>query len=121
VPDPRDRRPCAGAPAGRADHRRDGDVGARPLERRPWLPGAEREAKCFHEFIRQSGLFDGVVDFDRAILDSATGELRPEFVAESTTGQPADKLHPNRAGYLAMGMSTDLDLVMADHTPRAGR
>ena len=29
---------------------------------------------------------------------------------ESTTGGAGDKLHPNRAGYLAMGMAIDLDL-----------
>ena len=38
---------------------------------------------------------------------------RPEFVPESTTGGPGDKLHPNRAGYLAMGNAIDLDMVMA--------
>jgi hypothetical protein len=31
-------------------------------------------------------------------------------VPESTTGGAGDKLHPNRAGYLAMGMAIDLDL-----------
>ena len=30
------------------------------------------------------------------------------------TGGPGNKLHPNRAGYLAMGMSIELDLF----TPR---
>jgi hypothetical protein len=29
-------------------------------------------------------------------------------VPESTTGGAGDKLHPNRAGYLAMGNSVDL-------------
>ena len=68
--------------------------------------------KALNEFIRTSGVFDGVVDFDKATLDSTTGELKPEFVPESTTGGPGDKLHPNRAGYLAMGNSIDLDMVM---------
>ena len=40
-----------------------------------------------------------------------TGELRPEFVPESTTGGPGDKIHPNRVGYLAMGMAIDLSLL----------
>jgi hypothetical protein len=57
-------------------------------------------------------VFDGVVDFDKATLDSATGELKAEFVPESTTGGPGDKLHPNRAGYLAMGNSIDLDMLL---------
>ena len=39
-----------------------------------------------------------------------SGGLKPEFVPESTTGGPGDKLHPNRAGYLAMGMAIDVDL-----------
>ena len=62
-------------------------------------------------FIRSGGLFDGVADFDRATVDSATGGLRPEFVPDSTTGGAGDKLHPNRAGYLAMAMSIDLKLL----------
>ena len=57
-------------------------------------------------------MFDGVVDFDKATLDPATGELKAEFVPESTTGGPGDKLHPNRAGYLAMGNAIDLDMVI---------
>ena len=68
--------------------------------------------KALNEFIRTSGVFDGVVDFDKATLDAATGELKAEFVPESTTGGPGDKLHPNRAGYLAMGNSIDLDMLM---------
>jgi len=68
--------------------------------------------KALNEFIRTSGLFDGVVDFDKATLDPATGELKAEFVPESTTGGPGDKLHPNRAGYLAMGNAIDLDMLM---------
>jgi lysophospholipase L1-like esterase len=74
---------------------------------------AEQDAKrkALNDFIRTSDLFDGVADFDKATLDPQTGGLRPEFVPESTTGGPGDKLHPNRAGYLAMGMSIDLDLI----------
>ena len=36
--------------------------------------------------------------------------MRAEFVPESTTGGPGDKLHPNRTGYLAMGSAIDLAL-----------
>lgn len=75
---------------------------------------AEQDDKrqALNQFIRTSGIFDGVVDFDSATIDPATGGLKPEFVPESTTGGPGDKLHPNRAGYLAMGNAIDLDLVM---------
>ncbi len=72
----------------------------------------DRKRRELNEFIRTSGVFDGVADFDRATLDPATGELRAEFVPDSTAGGPGDKLHPNRAGYLAMGMSIDLKMLM---------
>ena len=49
-----------------------------------------------------------MADFDAATLDPATGGLRAEFVPDSTTGGPGDKLHPNRAGYQAMGHAVDL-------------
>jgi lysophospholipase L1-like esterase len=74
------------------------------------FPEQDDKRKALNEFIRTSGLFDGVIDFDKATLDPQTGGLRAEFVPESTTGGPGDKLHPNRAGYLAMGMAIDLDL-----------
>jgi lysophospholipase L1-like esterase len=70
----------------------------------------DAKRKALNEFIRNSGLFDGVADFDKATIDPQTGGLRPEMVPESTTGGAGDKLHPNRAGYQAMGMSIDLRL-----------
>jgi lysophospholipase L1-like esterase len=62
-------------------------------------------------FIRTSGIFDAVADFDRATLDPSTGALRAEFQPGSTTGGPGDRLHPNRAGYQAMASSIDLDWI----------
>ncbi len=70
----------------------------------------DQKRKLLNEFIRTSGLFDAVIDFDKATLDPQGGGLKPEFVPESTTGGPGDKLHPNRAGYLAMAMAINLDL-----------
>ena len=67
---------------------------------------------ALNEFVRTSALFDGVVDFEKVALDTATGGMRPEFVPDSTTGGPGDKLHPNRAGYLAMGNAIDLSMVV---------
>lgn len=75
-------------------------------------PAEDEKRRALNEFIRGSGLFDGVADFDRATLDPRTGSLRAEFVPNSTTGGPGDKLHPNRAGYLAMAMSVDLKLLV---------
>ena len=74
-------------------------------------PEEDARRKALNEFIRGSGLFDGVADFDRATIDPQTGGLRAEFVPDSTIGGPGDKLHPNRAGYLAMAMSVDLNLL----------
>jgi lysophospholipase L1-like esterase len=66
-------------------------------------------------------LFDGVIDFDKVALDEKTGGLKPEFVPESTTGGPGDKLHPNRAGYLAMGQAIDLNLFKPERSRRSGK
>ena len=76
------------------------------------FPEQDEKRQALNQFIRTSGVFDGVVDFDSATIDPGTGGLKPEFVPESTTGGPGDKLHPNRAGYLAMGSAVDLDMVM---------
>jgi lysophospholipase L1-like esterase len=65
--------------------------------------------QALNHFIRTSGTFDRVVDFDAVTRDPATGQLRPEMVPDSTAGGAGDRLHPNRAGYLAMGRSLDLD------------
>jgi lysophospholipase L1-like esterase len=75
-------------------------------------PERNEKRKTLNQFIRTSSLFDGVADFDQATLDPHTGGLRAEFVPDSTTGGPGDKLHPNRAGYLAMAMSIDLKLLV---------
>ena len=73
---------------------------------------AEQDMKrqALNTFIRSEGVFDGVIDFDRATVSEETGEIRPDFVPDSTTGGPGDKLHPNRLGYLAMGFAVDLGL-----------
>jgi lysophospholipase L1-like esterase len=73
--------------------------------------------KALNDFIRRSDTFDGVIDFDQATRDPGTGSLRAEFLPESTTGGPGDRLHPNRAGYLAMGLAIDLSLVMPKPVP----
>jgi lysophospholipase L1-like esterase len=74
--------------------------------------------RALNDFIRSGGLFDGVADFDRATLDPATGGMRAEFVPDSTIGGPGDKLHPNRAGYLAMAHAIDLSLLAPDLAAR---
>lgn len=74
-------------------------------------PEQDRKRKELNEFIRASGLFDGVADFDRATTDPATGALKAAFIHNTTIGGEGDKLHPNRLGYLAMGAAIDLALL----------
>jgi lysophospholipase L1-like esterase len=71
----------------------------------------DAKRKKLNEFFRTSKLFDGVIDFDAATLDPATGEVKAEFQPNSSTGGPGDKLHPNRAGYAAMGNTIDLSMI----------
>ena len=73
-------------------------------------PEADAERQAINTFIRSAGAFDGVVDFDLATRDPQTGGLRAAFQPNSTTGGPGDRLHPNRAGYQAMGNAVDLGL-----------
>jgi lysophospholipase L1-like esterase len=62
----------------------------------------EAVRSAVNEWIRTSGAFDAVVDFDAATRDPANPKrLRPEF-------DPGDHLHPNDAGYRAMGEAIDL-------------
>lgn len=76
------------------------------------FPEQDQKRKELNAFIRSSGLFDGVVDFDAATLDPATGGLKQEFIPDSTTGGPGDKLHPNRIGYHAMGFAVDPAVIL---------
>jgi len=72
-------------------------------------PGHDASRKVLNNFIRTSGLFDGVEDFDAATLDPNTGNMRAEFLPNSQFTQlPWDYLHPNHAGYNAMGMAVDI-------------
>jgi lysophospholipase L1-like esterase len=72
-------------------------------------PGHDASRKVLNTFIRSSGLFDGVEDFDAATLDPATGNMRAEFLPNSQFTQlPWDYLHPNHAGYNAMGLAVDI-------------
>lgn len=70
--------------------------------------------RAYNDFIRNSDLFDGVIDFDAVTIDPATGELLPDMRPGSSIGGDGDKLHPNRIGYQAMGAAVDLDMVFGD-------
>ena len=74
-------------------------------------PENDARRKTINDFIRTSGLFDAVADFDGATLDAGTGALKAPFQPNSTTGGAGDKLHPNRAGYQAMANAIDIRLL----------
>ncbi|PXA86936.1 lysophospholipase [Nostoc sp. 3335mG] len=68
--------------------------------------------KAVNGAIRAGGLFDGYVDFERAVKDPQSDTLKAEYVPNGTIGGPGDHLHPNRAGYLAMAGAIDPELVL---------
>jgi lysophospholipase L1-like esterase len=60
--------------------------------------------KAVNEWIRTGGAFDGFVDFEAAVRD-------PQHPDTYLPGDdPGDHLHPNDAGYKAMGDAIDLKL-----------
>ena len=64
----------------------------------------EAERETINHWIRTSGAFDGVIDFDRAIRDPADPRrLLPAY-------DSGDHLHPNDAGYQAMANAINLAL-----------
>jgi lysophospholipase L1-like esterase len=71
-------------------------------------PEEAAKVNAYNSFVLSTKLFDGVADFSKVTLDPETGEMKAEFVPDSTIGGPGDKLHPNRAGYQAMADSIDL-------------
>jgi lysophospholipase L1-like esterase len=72
-------------------------------------PVVDANRMILNTYIRTSGLYDGVVDFDEATLDPSTGNMKAEYVPNSQFTQlPWDYLHPNHAGYTAMGEAIDL-------------
>ena len=72
----------------------------------------DAKRKEYNQFIRSAGIFDGVIDFDVVTFDATTGELKAVYQPNSTVGGPGDKIHPNRAGYAAMGNAIDVDMIV---------
>jgi lysophospholipase L1-like esterase len=73
---------------------------------------ADAGRKQLNDFIRTSGTFDAVIDFEAAMIDPATGGMKDEY-APNSMGGPGDYLHPNHGGYLAMGEAIDLKSLFA--------
>ena len=64
----------------------------------------ETAGNTVNTWIRKSGRFDAVIDFDKALQNPAD---RLTILPEAHTG---DFLHPNEAGYVIMGKSINLKL-----------
>lgn len=82
---------------------------ARP-DRARWTGEMEVQRLAVNGWIRTQAPFDGVIDFDRLMSGGPVyGEsqsLKPEFACD-------DDVHPNAAGYRAMGQLVDLALFDA--------
>ena len=82
---------------------------ARP-DRARWTREMEAQRLAVNGWIRTQAPFDGVIDFDRLMSGGPVyGEsqsLKPEFSCD-------DDVHPNPAGYRAMGQFVDLALFGA--------
>ena len=71
-----------------------------------WTERGERVRTEVNDWIRTSGAYDDVVDFDRAVTDpdapAGMPRIKPEYAAD-------DRIHLNDAGYQAMADAVDLD------------
>jgi lysophospholipase L1-like esterase len=68
------------------------------------LSDRETRRLALNEWIRNGKAFDGYVDFEKAVEDPAQpGAMKAEY-------DSGDHLHPNDAGYKAMGEAVDLSL-----------
>jgi lysophospholipase L1-like esterase len=69
-----------------------------------FTPEGEAKRQAVNTWIRTSKAYDGVIDFDAVVRDPANpSKILPAY-------DSSDHLHPNDAGYLAMGNSIDLGL-----------
>ncbi|MGC1783380.1 MAG: SGNH/GDSL hydrolase family protein [Acidobacteriaceae bacterium] len=74
-----------------------------------YSPAGEQVREAVNQWIRTSRVFDGVIDFDKAVRDPQ----RPlRFLPQYNSG---DDLHPNDAGYKAMANAIDLSLFTKKH------
>ena len=72
-----------------------------------WTAPYDAQRIAVNEWIRTKARFDGVIDFDRlmggGLVYDGSQSLKPEFACD-------DNVHPNAAGYRAMGEFVDLAL-----------
>ena len=69
-----------------------------------FTPANEIERQAVNQWVRTSGAYDGVIDFDAALRDPGDPErLLPVYAS-------SDNTHPSDAGYQAMANAIDLSL-----------
>jgi lysophospholipase L1-like esterase len=85
---------------------------ARPDKAR-WTSGMEAQRLAVNSWIRTQANFDAIIDLDRLMrggpVYDGNDSLKPEFVCD-------DSVHPNVAGYKAMGEFIDIGLFKTDST-----
>jgi lysophospholipase L1-like esterase len=69
-----------------------------------WTTEGEAKRRSLNQWIRTSGAYDAVIDFDQVTRDPAAPT---RFLPAYDSG---DHLHPGDAGYKAMGETVDLEL-----------
>jgi lysophospholipase L1-like esterase len=80
-----------------------------------WSESGEARRHKLNEWIRTSGEYDGVIDFDAAVRDPKDPvKFRENF-------QPGDWLHANDAGYKAMADAVDLALFTTSNAGSSRR
>ena len=78
-----------------------------------YTAAGEAKREAVNAWIRTSGAFDGVIDFDAVMRDPADPlRLNPAYDC-------GDHLHPNDAGYQAMADAIDLAMLLPGHRANA--
>jgi lysophospholipase L1-like esterase len=69
-------------------------------------PAGEQQRQLLNAWIRNSGAFDGVIDFDKAVRDPQDPQrMLPQY-------DSGDHLHPGDAGYQRMADTVDLRMLL---------
>ncbi|MGE3706351.1 MAG: SGNH/GDSL hydrolase family protein [Vicinamibacterales bacterium] len=76
-----------------------------------YKPETEAKRQGLNQWIRTSGAYDGVIDFDAAVRDPK----QPTKILEWYDS--GDHLHPNDAGYEAMAAAIDLKIFAGTRQP----
>ncbi len=76
-----------------------------------YTPEKDAKREEVNRWIRTSGAYEAVIDFDEVVRDPTDPKrILPAF-------DSGDHVHPNDAGYNAMGQAIDLSLFVAERTP----